>query len=58
MYSKNEAEHDVHLQKVLQTLRDQKLYAKFKKCEFWFDKVVLLGPVIGNDGIFMDPQKI
>ncbi|KAL4025930.1 hypothetical protein IC575_014336 [Cucumis melo] len=34
IYSKTEAEHEKHLRMVLQTLRDNKLYAKFSKCEF------------------------
>ncbi|KAL4035094.1 hypothetical protein IC575_003768 [Cucumis melo] len=34
IYSKTEAEHEEHLRMVLQTLRDNKLYAKFSKCEF------------------------
>lgn len=35
VYSKTEAEHEEHLQKVLETRRSHKLYAKFSKCEFW-----------------------
>ncbi|XP_058223185.1 uncharacterized mitochondrial protein AtMg00860-like [Rhododendron vialii] len=54
----NEAQHAVHLRKVLQTLQEQKLYAKFKKCEFWLNKVVFLGHVIGGEGISVDPQKV
>ena len=42
----------------LQTLREQKLYAKLKKCEFWLDSVMFLGHVINKDGISVDPQKI
>ncbi|XP_057459270.1 uncharacterized protein LOC130749931, partial [Actinidia eriantha] len=34
IYSKDEDQHAEHLRIVLQTLKDQKLYAKFKKCEF------------------------
>ncbi|XP_060968470.1 uncharacterized protein LOC133036019, partial [Cannabis sativa] len=34
VYSRSEAEHEQHLRMVLQRLRDHKLYAKFKKCEF------------------------
>src|SRR5574344_1985406 len=32
--SKNEEEHEEHLRLVLQTLRENQLYAKFSKCEF------------------------
>ncbi|CAA2959116.1 Hypothetical predicted protein, partial [Olea europaea subsp. europaea] len=34
IYSKNKEEHEKHLMMVLETLRKEKLYAKFKKCEF------------------------
>ena len=35
VYSKIDLEHQKHLWKVLATLRENKLYAKFSKCEFW-----------------------
>ena len=35
VYSKTDLEHQEHLWKVLATLRENKLYAKFSKCEFW-----------------------
>ena len=35
IYSKNEEEHAEHLRIVLQTLRQEMLYAKLSKCEFW-----------------------
>ena len=34
VYSKSLEEHEFHLNKVLQTLREHTLYAKFSKCEF------------------------
>ncbi|KAL4026283.1 hypothetical protein IC575_014711 [Cucumis melo] len=34
IYSKTEAEHEEHLRIVLQTLRDNKLYAKFSNASF------------------------
>ncbi|KZV17032.1 hypothetical protein F511_20831 [Dorcoceras hygrometricum] len=43
---------------VLQRLREQQLYAKFSKCEFWLDRVVFLGHVISADGISVDPSKV
>jgi hypothetical protein len=39
-------------------LRDQQLYAKYNKCEFWLGKVPFLGYVISSDGISMDPNKV
>ena len=35
VYLKTNLEHQKHLWKVLATLRENKLYAKFSKCEFW-----------------------
>ncbi|GJT27633.1 putative nucleotidyltransferase, ribonuclease H [Tanacetum coccineum] len=41
--SKSKEEHEEHLRTVLQILRQEKLYAKFFKCEFWLSKVAFLG---------------
>nr|GEX16133.1 hypothetical protein [Tanacetum cinerariifolium] len=35
IYSKNREEREVHLRIVLELLKEEKLYAKFLKCEFW-----------------------
>ena len=43
---------------VLQPLRDRQLYAKWKKCEFWLDKVSFLRHVATKDGISIDPGKV
>ncbi|KAL4027946.1 hypothetical protein IC575_011136 [Cucumis melo] len=58
IYSKTEAEHKEHLRIVLQTLRDNKLYAKFSKCEFWLKQVSFLGHVVSKAGVSVDPAKI
>ncbi|KAL0537247.1 hypothetical protein IC582_026222 [Cucumis melo] len=58
IYSKTEAEHEEHLRMVLQTLRDNKLYAKFLKCEFWLKQVSFLGHVVSKAGVSVDPAKI
>ena len=39
VYSKDEQEHEQHLKIVLQTLREKKLYAKLRKCDFWLKEV-------------------
>ena len=57
-YSKDRLEHELHLRTVLQILRERKLFAKLKKCEFWLDEVVFLGYVINKEGISVAPQKI
>ncbi|KAL2937256.1 Transposon Ty3-I Gag-Pol polyprotein, partial [Bienertia sinuspersici] len=57
VYSKNESEHEEHLRIVLQVLRENKLYAKFSKCEFWLEKVDFLGHIISKEGVAVDPAK-
>ncbi|KAL0534368.1 hypothetical protein IC582_028658 [Cucumis melo] len=58
IYSKTEAKHEEHLRMVLKTLRDNKLYAKFSKCEFWLKQVSFLGHVVSKAGVSVDPAKI
>jgi ribonuclease HI len=58
VYSQNEQEHEEHLRKVLQRLRDCQLYAKLSKCKFWISKVLFLGHIINRDGLDVDPKKV
>ena len=58
VYSKTEEDHVRHLRIVLQRLREEKLYAKFSKCEFWLTSVTFLGHVVSKEGIRVDPAKI
>ena len=58
VYSGSSEEHSEHLRIVLQTLREQQLYAKLSKCQFWLDRVAFLGHVISVEGVSLDPQKI
>ncbi|KAL0556361.1 hypothetical protein IC582_004874 [Cucumis melo] len=58
VYSKTEAEHEEHLHQVLETLRANKLYAKFFKCESGLKKVSFLGHVVSSEGVSIDPTKI
>ena len=58
VYSKTEEDHVRHLRIVLQRLREEKLYAKFSKCEFWLTSVTFLGHVVSKEGIRVDPSKI
>ncbi|KAA3467950.1 RNA-directed DNA polymerase-like protein [Gossypium australe] len=37
-----------------ETLRDQQLYAKFSKSEFWLSEVRFLGHIVSDDGIKVD----
>nr|GEX69478.1 hypothetical protein [Tanacetum cinerariifolium] len=55
VYSKSKEEHEVYLQEFLETLRKEKLYARFSKCEFWLQEVQFLGHIINSkdrDGRF------
>ena len=58
IFSKSMEEHEEHFRTVFQILRENKLYAKFKKCEFWLDQVVFLGHVISKVEISIDPSKV
>jgi hypothetical protein len=58
VYSKNDSEHEEHLRMVLQKLRDNQLYAKFTKCDFWLDELHFLGHIISKGGIDVDPAKV
>ncbi|WVZ58168.1 LOW QUALITY PROTEIN: hypothetical protein U9M48_008467 [Paspalum notatum var. saurae] len=58
IYSKNEKEHEEHLQIVLTRLREHKLYAKFSKCAFWLKEVSFLGHILSEKGVVVDPSKV
>nr|GFB59024.1 putative reverse transcriptase domain-containing protein [Tanacetum cinerariifolium] len=51
IYSKNKKEHEEHLKAILGLLEEEKLYAKFSKCEFWISKVQFLCHVIDSRGL-------
>ena len=46
VYSSSPKERSEHLRIVLQTLREQQLYAKLSKFQFWLNRVAFLGHVI------------
>nr|GEW70768.1 hypothetical protein [Tanacetum cinerariifolium] len=51
-------EHEGHLKLILKLIKEEELYAKFSKCEFWLSKVQFLGHMIDSEGIHVDPTKI
>jgi hypothetical protein len=57
VYSKDAQDHTRHLRLVLDKLREEKLYAKFSKCEFWLERVTFLGHIISKEGITVDSAK-
>ena len=58
IYSKGQAEHEQHLQLVLQVLRENQLYAKLEKCDFWLQEIQFLGHMVSKEGISVDPAKV
>ena len=55
VYSKTDQEH---FWKVLATLRENKLYAMFSKCEYWLRQVFFLGHIVTKDGVSIDTIKV
>jgi hypothetical protein len=58
VYSRSKEEHKEHLRLALQKLRENRLYFKLSKCEFWMKQVTFLGHVISKGGISVDPNKV
>nr|GEY51455.1 putative reverse transcriptase domain-containing protein [Tanacetum cinerariifolium] len=56
--SANKEDHEEHLKTILELLKNEKLYAKFSKCDFWLESVHFLGHVIDSDGVHLDPTKV
>ncbi|WVZ56670.1 hypothetical protein U9M48_007164, partial [Paspalum notatum var. saurae] len=58
IFSKTRKEHEQHLRIVLEKLRENQLYGKFSKCDFWLEKVAFLGHVLTAEGVSVDPEKV
>ena len=58
VYYKNEEEHEEHLRMDSQLLREHKLYAKLRKCEFYKNKIHFLYHIISEEGVSVDPKNI
>ena len=58
MYSKIEQDHVQHLKQVFSTLREQKLYGKLEKGEFFILKAIFLGYVASYDGTQADETNV
>ncbi|GJZ67721.1 putative reverse transcriptase domain-containing protein [Tanacetum coccineum] len=58
IYSKSRKAHEGNLRLILKLLKEEKLYAKFSKSEFWLSKVQFLVHVIDGEGIHVDSAKI
>nr|GFB67211.1 hypothetical protein [Tanacetum cinerariifolium] len=58
IYSRNKEEHANHLRIILEFLREEKIYAKFSKCDFWISIVQFLRHLIDSPGLHVDLAKI
>ena len=58
IFSNSRTEHLDHIRKILQTMHENQIYAKRKKCFFMKPEVPYLGHIISAKGVGMDPKKI
>ena len=58
IFSENPAKHVEHVRRILQVLRQHKLYAKVQKCEFNKHQMTFVGFMVSPSGIRMDPTKV
>jgi hypothetical protein len=58
IFSKNCVEHLQHIQPVLHTLRQHKLYANLEKGSFDMNRVQYLGYIVDEHGVHLDLAKI
>ena len=58
IFSNSEEEHIDHVRQVLQRLRQFKLYANPKKCQFLIREVEFLGFIVSTEGVAMDKSRI
>lgn len=57
VYSKTLEEHEAHVRRVLQRLRDWGLQVDVDKCEFHVQETKFLGVIVSTEGLRMDPGK-
>lgn len=58
MYSNDVDNHTSHLRLVLRKLKEQQVFTKLSKCEFWIEEVKFPSHVISKEGDTVDPSKI
>eukprot|EP00253_Pinus_taeda_P035039 PITA_35039 len=58
MYNKSWKDHVEHVDRVLQLLEENQLYAKRSKCFFGVQEVEYLGHIVSHEGVKVDPSKI
>jgi hypothetical protein len=58
IYHKSWEDHVRHVDKVIQLLKEQQLYAKPSKCFFGVKEVEYLGHIVSHEGVKVDPNNI
>lgn len=58
IYSNDLGENLEHLKCVFVVLRNERLYANFKKCTFCMDKIIFLGFLVSANGFEVDEEKV
>jgi hypothetical protein len=58
IYSGDEAEHDRHVEEVLDRLVQWGLFCKASKCAFLTKLVEFLGFIVTPGGVVMDPARV
>ena len=58
IFSKRSEEHFIHIRKVFEKLREEKLLINLKKCCFVKKELVYLGFVVSVEGLKMDLEKV
>jgi hypothetical protein len=58
IFNRTWEEHMHHIQQVLGTLRQHKLYANLEKCSFSMNRVQYLDYIVDEHGVHVDPTKI
>ena len=57
IYIKGWTTHISHLKRVLKISKDNNLYAKQSECDFAKNKIQILGFIVSQDGVCLDPRK-
>jgi len=58
IYSRNSVNDMDHMRKVLEVLRENKMFINLKKCSFMMDQLLFLKFVVSADGIQVDEEKV
>jgi len=58
IFTKMEEKHAQVVQQVLQVLKENKLFLRLEKCEFYKQQIEYLGLVISENEVSIDPVKV